>query len=309
MGALFFRSTDDGRSFAEIGTIDDPVADTGLCCGTLFELPSKRLLWAASVGGDVQTSPMSLVVWASDDGGANWTTLSRIATATKNRSAGGLWEPEFSLAANDADDAAEDVLVVHWSDETDSAHSQKLVAARSTDGGLHWQDTHDTVALDERALRPGMANVRRDANGNYVMTYEICGLDGDSCSVWLRTSFDGWSWGDPTDQGIQPMTADGIHFRHAPTLAFANGHYVLVGQMAYDADGNVAPENGTIVMTTNVVTSLWSTQAAPVAVPDAFDNFCPNYSSPLLPLDGGSVMLELASRWDGTSCRTYYAAR
>jgi hypothetical protein len=307
IGALFYRSSDEGVTFAPLGAIDDPLADTGLCCGTLFELPSGlgalpagTILWAASVGGDTPTAPMALVVWSSADG-ANWTELSRIATATKPRSQGGLWEPELALARDGS-------LVAFWSDETDAAHSQKLVAARSSDGVV-WQEQRDVVALDGFALRPGMANVRHAIGGgsDYVMTYEVCGLAGDSCSVWLRTSGDGWDWGDATDRGERPATADGLHFRHAPTLAFAHERVLVVGQMAYDDNGDIAVQNGSTILQRDGDGDAWTTLTAPVAVPDAADNFCPNYSSPLLPLDDGRIVLELASRWDGSTCRTYFA--
>jgi hypothetical protein len=46
---------------------------------------------------------------------------------------------------------------------------------------------------------------------------------------------------------------------------------------------------------------------APVPIPEAGDSFCPNYSSSLLPVDDGTVGLEIASRWDGKVCRPYFA--
>jgi hypothetical protein len=125
--------------------------------------------------------------------------------------------------------------------------------------------------------------------------------------VHVRSSPDGWSWGDPNDIGPIPTGIDGRFFRHAPTLAFdptfgANGRFFVVGQLAIGGD------NGQILLAnTESATHGWYELDAPVPVPDAYDNFCPNYSSPLLPLDHGLAVLEIATRWDGTACNAYFA--
>lgn len=313
MGATIFESVDKGMSFQEIGAVDDPINQGGLCCGTLFELPravgpmvAGTLLWSASAGGDTPGAPMILPVWKSADDGRTWQLLGKIATASKPRSKGGLWEPEFSLL----DDGT---LAAHWSDETDGAHSQKLVVARTSDG-VTWRDQHDTIAPGPFGYRPGMANVRRAPNRPFTMTYEICGVNGDSCTAWIRMSNDGWDWGDPKNLGIRIATSDGLHFRHAPTLAWsaapgANGRFFVIGQMTYGGNGAVVNgTNGSVVFASPEGGShAWYTLPAPVPVPEANDNFCPNYSSSLLPLDGGKVGLELASKWDGKQCKTYFA--
>ena len=156
-----------------------------------------------------------------------------------------------------------------------------------------------------------MAVVRRAPSGAFVMSYEICGSDG--CAAHLRFSADGWDWGDPRDRGLRPASLDGKHFRHAPTLAAsatpgANGRLFLVGQLAFDGAGAQSADSGTILLgNTEGGGGNWYELAAPVAVADAYDNFCPNYSSAILPLEHGQVALEIASRWDGNRCRPYYA--
>lgn len=312
MGAEFFESTDDGLSFAHVGVVDDPINQSGLCCGTLYELPkglgslaAGTLLFAASGGGDAADSPMSIPIWQSTDGGKTWAFLSKAITASKARKNGGLWEPEFSML----DDGS---LVCHYSDETDGNHSQKLVAVRSSDG-VQWGAPKETVAPGPFALRPGMPVVRRPPGKDYVLSYEICGLEGAHCAAFVRKSSDGWNWGDVGQQGTRVFTIESKHFRHAPTLAWhdqpgGSGRFYMVGQMVYDANGAVAPENGTVLLAnTQEGNGPWFPIPAPVAVPSANDNFCPNYSSPLLPLADGSIALELASRWDGDTCRTYFA--
>jgi hypothetical protein len=310
LGGTILESTDDGLSFTQIGRIDSTRAAPGLCCATLYELPSAlgslpagTLLWAASVGGDTPDAPMSIPVFTSPDRGRSWTYLSDVTVASVPRSTGGLWEPEFSQL----DDGR---LICHWSDETDPKHSQKLVAARSADGTL-WIDQHDVVAVSATGGRPGMAVVRRAVGGDYVLSYELCGADG--CTSHLKRSTDGWTFGDVTDPGVRPATLDGEHFRHAPNLAVSaapgiHGRQYLVGQLLFGANGQQAARSGTVLFAnTEDGFGNWYALPAPIPIPEAFDNYCPNYSSPLLPLDNGASVLELASRSVNGRCRTFFA--
>lgn len=312
MGATFFESTDDGVTFKQVGVLDDPMNKRGLCCGTLYELPraigaltAGTLLYAASNGGDTKNEPMTIPIWQSTDGGRTWAYLSKAGTGAVNRAGGGLWEPELVLL----DDGN---LVCHYSDETDGVHSQRLVATRSSDG-VNWSAPKNVVSFDDHALRPGMPVVRRPPGQDYTLSYEICSLSSGPCTAFTRTSKDGWNWGDTNALGARASTIDGKHFRHAPTLAWNakpgdSGRFYMVGQLVFDGSGKTTPESGTILLAnTQRGFGYWFPIAAPIPVPDAFDNFCPNYSSSLLPLDDGNVVLEVASRWDGKACRTYYA--
>ncbi|MBD3003042.1 sialidase family protein [Streptomyces sp. 5-10] len=309
------ESTDGGASFSQVGTIADPASadGRGLCCATLYELPRQvgdmpagTLLWAASFGQDVPKADrhMSIRVFKSTDVGRSWTYLSTVATATDTK---GLWEPEFSIDA-------EGNLVCHYSDETDPRHSQKLVAVRSRDG-VSWSGLHDTVASAPASDRPGMAVVRKLPNGTYVMTYEICSDDPKfSCVVHYRTSPDGWDWGDPTNLGIRPQTADGKYFKHAPTLAWApeagnpQGKLLLVGQAMFNADGSKAEGSGRTIWTNSKGgEGTWKEIPAPVAVTSDKVDFCPNYSSSLLPSADGHQLLEIATDYDGGVCRPFHA--
>ncbi|GAA5061976.1 hypothetical protein GCM10023336_39920 [Streptomyces similanensis] len=313
IGAIH-ESTDSGATFKQVGKVADPESSggRGLCCTTLFELPRQvgnlpagTLLWASSAGQDAPNRRMSLRIWRSNDVGRTWSYLSACATATGTA---GLWEPEFSVAADGA-------LVCHYSDETDPAHSQKLVAVRSYDG-VTWQGRHDTVASGLSTDRPGMPVVRQLPNGTYFMSYEICTPGGQyQCVVHYRTSADGWNWGDPTYLGVRPQTADGKYFRAAPTIAWApapdgspNGRILLIGQRLLNKDGTVAADSGhTILANTENGTGNWYELDSPVNVPSPEVNYCPNYSSPLLPSADGRQVLQIATDWDGSVCRPYYA--
>lgn len=313
IGALH-ESTDNGATFHEVGRISDPdaAAGQGLCCGTLYELPRQvgalpagTLLWAASVGQDEQNRRMALRIWRSDDVGRTWSYLSSCAVATGT---GGLWEPEFSIASDGA-------LVCHYADETDPAHSQKLAAVRSYDG-VHWQGRHDTVASALQTDRPGMPVVRELPDGTYFMSYEICTPGGQyQCVVHYRTSADGWNWGSVTDLGVRPETVDGKYFRATPTIAWApapgggaNGRLLLIGQRLLAKDGSVAAESGrTILANTENGSGPWYEIEAPVDVSDPQVNYCENYSSPLLPSADGRQVLQIATDFDGTVCKPYFA--
>ncbi|MFD5139699.1 exo-alpha-sialidase [Streptomyces sp. NPDC058378] len=267
-------------------------------------LRAGTLLWASSAGQDETDRRMALRIWRSDDMGASWSSLSSCAVAGGT---GGLWEPEFSVAADGA-------LVCHYADETDPAHSQNLVAARSYDG-VRWEGHHSTVASGWEPDRPGMPVVRQLPNGTYFMSYEICNPGGQyQCVVHYRTSADGWNWGDPARLGIRPETADGRYFRAAPTIAWApapgggsDGRILLVGQRLLNRDGTPAAGSGRTVLTNaRNGEGPWSAIAAPVTVPDPEVNYCQIYSSPLLPSADGRQVLQIATDFDGTVCRAYF---
>ncbi|MFD8567173.1 sialidase family protein [Streptomyces sp. NPDC059639] len=313
LGAIH-ESTDGGATFTQVGSVGDPEAagGRGLCCSTLFELPravgslpAGTLLWASSVGQDETGRRMAIRVFRSNDIGRTWSYLSTVATAANDK---GLWEPEFSV---DADGN----LVCHYSDETDGVHSQKLVAARTSDG-VTWTGHHDTVASALASDRPGMAVVRRLGDGSYFMSYEICAASGQYvCVVHYRTSSDGWNWGDPTHLGFRPETPDGKYFKHAPTVAWSplagspSGRLFLVGQVMYNTDGSLASGSGGTVWVNDAGGSgTWREIQAPVSVTSTTVDYCPNYSSALLPSTDGTGLLEIATDYDGTVCKPYFAS-
>lgn len=311
--AGIFESTDKGATFAQIASV--PVSErngqNGLCCGTLYELPQAvgelargTLLYAASVGQDAGPERrMALDIWHSPDHGRTWSFLSAGAVAANS---GGLWEPEFSVDAAGR-------LVCHYADETDALDgTQRLVRVVSTDG-VTWGDRSYTVQSKPGAARPGMPIVRKLADGTYFMTFEVCARPGQyDCAVYSRTSADGWNWGDPTDRGDIITSTSGRYFAHAATIARVDdgtpgGALLLVGQLLKEADGSLSAGNGKTIFVNRRRGGPWTEIPAPVEVPDAYNNYCPNYSSSLVPLAGGRTFVELASDYapDGV-CKTYF---
>ena len=307
-------SSSDGVSFARIGAVQDADFSGGLCCGTLYELPSPvgtlaagTLLWSGSVGQNSTTQPMQLKVYQSSDQGKTWTYLSNTATAVKIASAGGgLWEPQFEIASDGA-------LVCIYSDETQAGHSQVLHQIRSYDG-IHWQDATFTVASTIQSDRPGMPVVVKLPSGSYFMSYELCGPA--ACTVFSRTSADGWNWGDATNMGSKVTSVTGQWFEHAPTSVWAtsatsaNGTLLLTGQLLYESSGALSSNSGGVVFANRTAdgSGSWTTMPAPVKISDAYDNYCPNYSSPLLPSVDGQSLLEFASDYAGSICTMYYGS-
>lgn len=309
--APIYESTDDGATFTEVGRISDPSFATGLCCGSMLELPSRvgelpegTLLWSASVGADETDRRMRLPVFQSQDQGRTWSYLSTCATGT---AAGGMWEPELAVDANGA-------LGCYFADENQPEHSQVLNRTVSTDG-VDWGAPEPVVALENPGLRPGMPVIRRLPDQRFYLSYEICGTgDALDCAAYFRTSEDGANWGDPVDQGTLLALVDGRFFAHAPKITVVadgtdDGKLVTVGQELKNADGTVAEGNGgTLFVSEQPGSGDNAAITAPVQVPGARNEPCPNYSSSLTPSADPATILEIATDYDENGvCRAYYA--
>jgi hypothetical protein len=311
-----FESHDDGRSFEQLALI--PISQNngqrGLCCGTIFELPQQvgdlpegTLLYSASVGQEEPDRRMELDIWQSQDAGGSWSFLSTCASSPDT---GGLWEPEFSVDKQGR-------LVCHYAHEEpwgdDGVPVQRLIH-RVSDDGLIWSEPEITVDAIEGGGRPGMPIVRTLPDGTYFMVFEVCLSPGQyDCATYSRRSTDGTNWGDPTEHGQIIFSQHGRYFQHAPTVAWADngtpdGTLMVIGQLLTNVDGSRADGNGKTIFVQRNPRGPWLETRAPVEVPDAFNHFCPNYSSALVPLEGGRTFIELASdiAADG-ECKTSFA--
>lgn len=321
-GAVY-ESTNDGATFSKLANIPFLSGTTWKCCGTLFELPRQvgnlqagTLLFAATFCAGTTAS---IDVYSSSDEAKTWTYHSTPVqrgdcNPQKND---GLWEPQFEVDSSGA-------LVMFWSDETDPCCSQKIAQIRSIDG-VTWQDEKNTVASDIQADRPGMAVVSKLPSGIYFMTYELCGPA--QCTVFSRTSSDGWNFGPPSNVGKKIETASGAYLEHAPRNLWVNtptshqvpgsqpddGALLVVGQILYKKNGSVSPKSGHVLFVNHSSdgSGKWEMIPAPVkvdvtAVPY---NVCQNYSSALLSTKDGSALLEMASDWNAAHvCTSYYAS-
>lgn len=301
-----FQSTNNGSSFTQVATVSGPSGAVLAGGGTLFEMPQAvgglaagTLLYATTY---TEGSQRAIEMYVSTNAGSTWTHWEQLLTGS------GLWEPEFEIASDGA-------LVVFWSDETDPCCSQKLAQMR-TYNGTSWQDKRNTVASNAFGDRPGMAIATKLPSGSYFMTYEICG--GGSCTAFYRTSTDGWNWGTPSNLGPKIQTPSGQYFEHAPTNTWSpsvlssNGAILVIGQVFLASNGTVDPQNGQVILenfSSDGNSGIWVPISAPVQVPQAYDNYCPNYSSALLPATDGSSILEMTSGYNGSGgCEAYYAS-
>lgn len=299
-----------GAAFRQIGAISDPQFATGLCCGTLYELPRPlgtlpqgTLLWAASVGQKPRYRPMAIKVYSSQDEGRTWRYLSEIRSPNK----GGIWEPEFTLGRDGA-------LIMFFSDETDqSRYSQTIKKVRTYDG-VSWRDAGYVVASNVPRDRPGMPVVRVLSDGQYMMTYELGGPA--QFIVYYRLSDDGWSWGDPANVGAAIRLPNGAFPAHTPRFTvMPDGAIVLTAQLIETPRLTPGARNGRVLLVNRAgnPATPWRTIPAPVPVPGACSEtcrkyqWCPNYSSAILPAEDGRKVLEFASNWTGTACITSYA--
>lgn len=315
-----FISRDDGTSFALQGSVTDATWPKGLCCGSVYELPSAvgvlakgTLLWSASVGQDTPGTPMKHPIYRSTDAGKTWTSLNAhcgIGRKPRGGDGTGIWEPEF-LVTKDGQ------LACMYSDETDDGASQVLKIMNTADG-VTWTAPRLLVAAVKPTDRPGMAVTSRLGDGSYLLSYEFCSTAGLDCRTYLKRSADGLNWGDPADKGFEPKTAAGQWFRHAPTHVWlpTQKRIALVGQILNDAGGgpDAAGNGGTIFISSTADGSgAWTTMAAPVKplAPPTATNWCQNYSSPLLPSADGKQLLMLASDFETVNgqqaCRTRFA--
>ncbi len=314
---VFYESNDDGRSFRQISEIRDPAGENrqGMCCSTLYELPQQvgdmpagTLLWAgtAGIGLDEEQRQSSIRLWRSDDHGKTWSYVSDIANPPQGP---GVWEPEFTVSAQGD-------LVAFYSDDMDPNHDQKMVQTRSQDG-VHWTEPKDTFKDDRFAVRPGMAGVRQLPNGTYLMTFEACNYDDQRlCAVYIKTSQDGWNWGDPREFGTEIKTDTGKYPMHTPTLSWipgpGQGKLVLAYQILADESGAPVEGNGRTLLVNDDPTNLesgWREIPSPVQIKHNRGSDCRNFSPTVAPIDGGASVLHLTTDfidYIGGPCELFY---
>lgn len=180
----------------------------------------------------------------------------------------------------------------------------------STDGGRPGGRGSRWSSIRPRGNAPACQPSPGLPTASWVMTYEVCGAF-PRCRIHppLRRRA-------RLGHGEHTGRAGPRHRRRLPRPHPRDhldagrrhpGHPDPVDTSLFDADHGVTPGNGsTLFVNRQGGTGRWTTMNAPVAVIDPSDNFCPNYSSPVLDLDGSGHLLELASFWDGPVCRTTF---
>lgn len=130
---------------------------------------------------------VNIDLYASTNSGQSWSFVSHIAYGagpeTVDTGNDSIWEP-FFLEYNGK-------LIVYFSDQRDSAHSQKL-SLTTTQDLKSWSASVDVVAEADANARPGMAVVTYIPTiKQYMLTYEYCNDAGSSgCPAHFRLSAD-----------------------------------------------------------------------------------------------------------------------
>jgi hypothetical protein len=179
-------STDHGRSWTTLAEVREP--GRTLDNGELVVLPGGDLL--LTMRSLVPGQSYRLPVYVSTDGGRTWTWRSIIDTSEGEpaQQGRGLWEPDFQLL----DDGR---LVVTYSNEKHPGYSQLISLRVSTDEGRTWGPEQWVVTPPRDSnLRPGMSQMTRMGNGEYLLVYEIVNLG--RADVYCKTSPDGTTWSD-----------------------------------------------------------------------------------------------------------------
>ncbi|MEC3976517.1 sialidase family protein [Amycolatopsis sp. H20-H5] len=303
------ESTDEGASFQKIGEVRDPDGALGECCGTLFELPQRvgrlragTLLWAASYRQDAGAARrIGIKVWASKDGGRTWSFL---AEPAQSHNHDGVWEPEFNIDNGGT-------LWLSYADESQAPKYAQVINRVASTDGASWGTKQLMLAIPPDRVRPGMPNIRKLPDGRSYFAYEICNFGDRYCDPYFKISPDGANWGNPADPGTRVVTATGNYFQHAQTVTLFPGgpngvRLMMVGQIYTNADGVAQPGNGqTLLANDNLGSGNWYELPAPVRINGIYNNFCPNYSSTLLPVDDGKNVLEVATEYD-KGCKAYF---
>ena len=228
--APIYKSLDGGATFNTITFVRDTLhGNRSAFAPCLFELP--RAVGDMPAGTvilgtnciNAASDENYIVLFRSFNCGNTWEAFYTIAGGKKSEGKYGIWEPNFVVT----DDGT---LICYYSDETDPAHSQKLVY-RTTKDGEKWEKAKDMVALTEYRLRPGMPVVTRMNNGQYMLAYEIVGLPGNP--VYYRISDDPTDFGAVTDLGKLPRagasTLAATPWVSALDAGTANGIIMLTG--------------------------------------------------------------------------------
>jgi hypothetical protein len=183
-----FRSLDACRTWTRLSDVAE--AGRTLDNGELVALPDGTVLLTmrSLIGG----SSYHLPVYASTNRGVTWTLRSNIDSIEGN-GVPGLWEPDYWLL----DDGR---LVVTYSNETHPGFSQMISERVSTDHGASWGPEIWAVAeAGGGNLRPGMPQMARMANGQYILVYEV--VNSGNADVHYKLSDDGVNW--PADLGTK----------------------------------------------------------------------------------------------------------
>ncbi len=135
------------------------------------------------------------------------------------------------------------------------------------------------------------------------MAFEIVGTKYEG-GIFVKTSADGRSWGDPADIGAPVRTAEGYQLTNGPYITWTpaggdEGTALVSGKTLRDSDGRQAPGSGRTLLVTTDLSEFdsWTTVSAPLEFEDAIDvdHETVGWTTPLLPSRDDERLLRLTS--------------
>lgn len=316
-----YRSTDGGETWSRFAEIHDTQNDWGLRYQpVLFELPEPVGPWDAgtvlAAGNSIpdDRSRTKIDVYASEDHGETWSFVSSLASggeAIPQIGATPVWEPEFAISA-DGD------LVCYFADERhrDEGYDQLVGHRVSRDGGQTWEEEVYDAAIPDGEERPGMPVVTKLPDGRYVLTFEVVGPKHEG-GVFVKTSPDGVSWGDPADLGAPVRTDDGAQLTNGPYVTWTpkggeSGTVIVSAKTLRDEDGEQAAGSGEVLLATTDLDEFasWTRIDAPLHYADEIETGQRSvaWTTPLLPSPDGERLLQMTSTYvDDDRCEIRYA--
>lgn len=272
-----YKSTNGGSTWSYLSQVDDTVNDYGMrwnpdiyeLPAALGNLPAGTLIEAGlSVPSDLAST--TILLFDSTNQGASWSYLSTVAVggeAIASDPYTPVWEP-FLLMYDGS-------LIVYYSDQReDSTHSQLLDHQTSTNGTT-WSSVADDVVYPAQAARPGMATVAEIGGGQWIMTYEYCGLVSTGCPAYYKIASSPLDFGAATGK---PITLnDGSSFADQPYVTWTPSG---------GADGTIVVSCGgqtALAVSTNDGTT-WKSEAS---------NAPGGYSRSLMVMPDGNTVMTL----------------
>lgn len=182
-----FISTNTCRSWSPIASVTQP--GRHLDNGELIQITNGTLLLTmrSVLSSNRLNYSYCLPVYQSTNGGTNWALLSSLDTnnVPTGTTTNGLWEPILRIL----DDGR--LAALYSSEKFEPTFNQLISERISIDNGATWGNEFHVVA-QVGALRPGMPQMARMANGHYMLAYEIVGIG--NAAVYFKTSPDGVTW-------------------------------------------------------------------------------------------------------------------
>ncbi|WP_247004427.1 IclR family transcriptional regulator domain-containing protein [Halosolutus gelatinilyticus] len=307
-----YRSTDDGRTWSRFSELRDTQRGWGLRYQPmLFEAPRRIGPWDAGTVFAVSNSipndrsRTSIDLYASEDGGRNWSYVSTVAAGGKavpGRGESPVWAPELAV---DADGN----LVCYFSDarHSDDGYNRLIGHRVSKDGGRTWEPETFDVAIADDESTPGMPTITTLPTGRYLLTYFIGGPKHGG-SVFVKTSPDGREWGAPADAGSPVRADDGRQFIEGPYATWVpyggeDGTILVAGKTLRDRNRNPVPESGTVLLASTDLTGRgpWKPISAPLWYDDELEtgHRSVGWTTALLPSADGTSLLQLTSTYTG----------